>query len=83
MDDLVLLTGGAGTLGRALAQPLLDRGFRVRSVDIRPIEGLPPEVETSVVDLRDPAAVEAVTAGSSRARGDRCDAGGPGELGVA
>ena len=63
MGDLVLVTGGAGTLGRALAQPLLDRGFRVRSVDVRPIDGLPAAVETSVVDLRDSAAVEAVMGG--------------------
>ena len=26
IGDLVLVTGGAGTLGRALAQPLLERG---------------------------------------------------------
>ena len=63
MDDLVLVTGGAGTLGRAVTQPLLDRGFRVRSIDIRPMEGLPSAVETSVVDLRDSAAVEAVMGG--------------------
>lgn len=63
MADLVLVTGGAGTLGRALAQPLLDRGFRVRSVDIRPIEGLTPDVETRVVDLRDRAAVESAMEG--------------------
>ena len=44
MGDLVLVTGGAGTLGRAVAQPLLDRGFRVRSVDVRPIDGLPAAV---------------------------------------
>lgn len=63
MSDLVLVTGGAGTLGRAVAEPLLERGFRVRSVDIRPIDGLPPDVETSLVDLRDSAAVEAVIGG--------------------
>ena len=63
MDDLVLVTGGAGTLGRAVTQPLLERGFRVRSVDVRPMEGLPSAVETSVVDLRDSAAVEAVMGG--------------------
>ena len=58
MTDLVLVTGGAGTLGHALAGPLLDRGYRVRSVDVRPIEGLPPAVETAIVDIRDPAAVD-------------------------
>lgn len=64
MADLVLVTGGAGTLGRAVAQPLLDRGFRVRSVDVRSIEGLPPDVETLVVDLRDTAAVEGAMEGA-------------------
>ena len=63
MGDLVLVTGGAGTLGRALAQPLLERGFRVRSIDVRPIEGLPSDIETSLVDIRDSAPVEAVMAG--------------------
>ena len=63
MGDLVLVTGGAGTLGRAVAQPLLDRGFRVRSVDVRPIHGLPAAVETGLVDIRDAAAVEAVMDG--------------------
>jgi nucleoside-diphosphate-sugar epimerase len=58
MADLVLVTGGAGTLGHALTPRLLERGFRVRSVDVRPIEGLPPEVESAVVDLRDHVAVE-------------------------
>ena len=63
MGNLVLVTGGAGTLGRAVAQPLLERGFRVRSVDVRPIGGVSADVETSLVDLRDSAAVEAVMAG--------------------
>ena len=63
IGDLVLVTGGAGTLGRALAQPLLERGYRVRAVDVRPIEGLPPGVETAVVDLRDGGAVEGAMGG--------------------
>jgi UDP-glucose 4-epimerase len=63
MADLVLVTGGAGTLGGALVGPLLERGYRVRSVDIRPVTGLPADVETAVVDLRDPAAVVAAMDG--------------------
>ena len=63
MADLVLVTGGAGTLGRAVARPLLDRGFRVRSVDVREIDGLPAAVETSLLDLRDSAAVEVAMGG--------------------
>jgi nucleoside-diphosphate-sugar epimerase len=63
MNDLVLVTGGAGTLGHAVAQPLIDGGFRVRALDVRPIEGLPPSVETRIVDLRDPGAVDDAMAG--------------------
>jgi nucleoside-diphosphate-sugar epimerase len=29
------VTGGAGTLGRAVVHPLVARGFRVRAVDVR------------------------------------------------
>ena len=35
----------------------------MRSVDVRPIEGLPAEIETATVDIRDPAAVEAAMDG--------------------
>jgi Nucleoside-diphosphate-sugar epimerases len=63
MGELVLVTGGAGTLARAVVEPLLERGHAVRSVDIRPIDGLPAEVETAIVDLRDPGAVERAMAG--------------------
>src|SRR5450759_1616297 len=52
MGELVLVTGGARTLGRAVVEPLLERGHAVRSVDIRPIDGLPADVETAIVDLR-------------------------------
>lgn len=66
MGDSVLITGGAGFLGRHVAQALLDKGHRVRALDslieqvhptrTRP-DGLPGDVELIFGDIRDPAAV--------------------------
>jgi dTDP-L-rhamnose 4-epimerase len=66
MAKQVLITGGAGFIGRHLAQALLDRGDRVRVLDSlieqvhptheRPAE-LAPDVELIVGDVRDAAAV--------------------------
>lgn len=66
MADTVLITGGAGFIGRHLAQALLERGDRVRVLDnlieqvhptrTRPAE-LAPDVELIVGDVRDEAAV--------------------------
>lgn len=54
-----LITGGAGFLGINLARYLLERGHRVRSLDIAPFDH--PEksaVEAIQGDIRDPATVE-------------------------
>jgi len=64
VSELVLLTGGAGFIGRHLARALLARGYRVRVLDslIEQVHGastgemaLDPEVEFQRGDVRDTA----------------------------
>ena len=62
MGETVLITGGAGFIGRHVARVLLERGHRVRVIDAlidqvhggrgRPVE-LPREVELVIGDVRD------------------------------
>lgn len=66
MSDRILVTGGAGFIGRHLCRELLERGHEVRVLDSlieqvhpgsqRP-EDLPREVELVIADVRDGAAV--------------------------
>src|SRR2546423_1758627 len=64
MAESILITGGAGFIGRHLARALLERGDRVRVLDslieqvhpthTRPAE-LPADVELLIGDVRDEA----------------------------
>jgi dTDP-L-rhamnose 4-epimerase len=72
MGDTILITGGAGFVGRHVAKALLEQGHRVRALDSlieqvhprleRPDE-LDPEVELIVGDIRDEAKVLAALNG--------------------
>lgn len=66
MSQTVLITGGAGFLGRHVAKALLEKGYRVRALDslieqVHPTRERPSEldadVELIVGDVRDEAAV--------------------------
>ena len=66
MVETVLITGGAGFIGRHVAMALLERGYRVRVLDAlieqvhgglgRPAE-LSPDVELVIGDIRDEGAL--------------------------
>jgi dTDP-L-rhamnose 4-epimerase len=72
MGEKILITGGAGFIGRHLAQRLLERGHEVRILDslIEQVhtDGEPPEiaggeVEMMIGDIRDEQAVRRAVAG--------------------
>jgi dTDP-L-rhamnose 4-epimerase len=75
VSDTVLITGGAGFIGRYVARACLERGHRVRVLDslIEQVhgdktqpDGLDPEVEVIVGDVRDEAALLRALTGVSK-----------------
>lgn len=63
MPDLILVTGAAGTLGRAVAPALIEAGYLVRLLDIRPVDNVPAGTEMIVGDLREAGDVRSAMAG--------------------
>ncbi|WP_264046498.1 NAD-dependent epimerase/dehydratase family protein [Methylobacterium flocculans] len=75
MQETILITGGAGFIGRHLAGALLRRGYRVRVLDslieqvhgrTTTADGLPDGVEFLNGDVRDPQAVAQALKGVDR-----------------
>ncbi|ASW57172.1 NAD(P)-dependent oxidoreductase [Plantactinospora sp. KBS50] len=64
MTRPVLVTGGAGVLGKALASTLAGRGDQVVSMDIRPWPAAPPGVRHTVGDIRDRERMRLLTDGA-------------------
>ncbi|HUQ77650.1 MAG TPA: NAD(P)-dependent oxidoreductase [Patescibacteria group bacterium] len=63
MTDLVLVTGGAGTLARVVTPGLIEAGYGVRLFDVRAIDDPPGGVDGRVGDLRDRSAVRSAMTG--------------------
>jgi dTDP-L-rhamnose 4-epimerase len=71
VQDLILITGGAGFIGCRLTAALLSRGYRVRVLDslVSQVHGDDPpnpileEVEMMVGDVRDPSVVRTAVRG--------------------
>jgi uncharacterized protein YbjT (DUF2867 family) len=65
MARTILVTGSTGNLGRAVAEALLERGFRVRAAVHRRGGGLlPPGAEPVPLDYDDPSTVPPALAGT-------------------
>jgi len=79
--NLIVVAGGGGFIGGHLAAKLLEQGFAVRSVDVKPTEDwyqVHPEVENLVLDLRDADACDQALAGASEVYNLAADMGGMG-----
>jgi UDP-glucose 4-epimerase len=57
-----VVTGGAGFLGRLLVERLLSTGWRVRSIDVQPVEIVKPELRSIQGDVRKAADLDAAFA---------------------
>ncbi|MGJ7542367.1 NAD-dependent epimerase/dehydratase family protein [Variovorax sp. LT1R16] len=53
----IAITGAAGLVGTGLRAQLLQRGYRVLSLDIKPIQSIAADEEAAVVDITDQAAM--------------------------
>ncbi|HEX8207816.1 MAG TPA: NAD-dependent epimerase/dehydratase family protein [Solirubrobacteraceae bacterium] len=80
-SDLIVVAGGGGFIGGHLAKTLLDQGFRVRSVDVKPTDEwyqVHGEAENLVLDLRLADACEQALDGADEVYQLAADMGGMG-----
>jgi GDP-D-mannose 3',5'-epimerase len=80
-SELVLVTGAGGFIGGWLARSLLERGKRVRGVDIKPLRDwsqVQPNAENVVADLRGREACRAAAEGAAHVYNLAADMGGMG-----
>jgi GDP-D-mannose 3',5'-epimerase len=76
-----LVAGGGGFIGGHLVARLLEEGYDVRAVDVRPLNGWEQrfaDAENVVADLRDPSRCEEAVAGCEAVYNLACDMGGIG-----
>ena len=80
-SDLIVVAGGGGFIGGHLAKTLLDQGFRVRSVDVKPLDEwyqVHDDAENLVLDLRLADACDEALTGADEVYQLAADMGGMG-----
>ncbi|HEV2813928.1 MAG TPA: NAD-dependent epimerase/dehydratase family protein [Solirubrobacteraceae bacterium] len=80
-NDLIVVAGGGGFIGGHLVADLLERGFEVRSVDVKPQDEwyqVHDGAENAVLDLRDLEACRTALRGSTDVYNLAADMGGMG-----
>ncbi len=78
---LAVVCGGGGFIGGFLARDLLEQGYEVRSVDIKPVDDwyqVHPEAENMVADLKELESCRRAARGATRVYQLAADMGGMG-----